>query len=294
MKVRNKCLLAVLDPEGKNPRRPVVAQPMGSARSAGSGRPGGSITTSAGTPTSAGANAAGLRPPRGDWGKMDAEGAECSAFDLLHTEQGFVAFEQWYKRTFSSGTGQAASAAPRAELGLLWPQAFCPPGALHEYAFMELLKAFAECSDSEALDFFDILDCEFSGMLALPQVYLAMCLVAALGSRQLLKFLYFHSTRLFGVLKKGCPGVPGDRVAWPRIVLLLRLLGAPGWLISRVGEDAGICNPAIGDGLTYDEFLQVMFPVMVQLDRGTEVGESTVINESDRMVHVRSKMCAIL
>merc|ERR1719453_832591 len=116
-----------------------------------------------------------------------------------------------------------------------------------------------------------------------------MCLVAALGSRQLLKFLYFHSTRLFGVLTKGCPGVAPERVAWPRLLLLLRLLGAPCYLVSRTGIEAGVASSAIGDGLTYDEFLEVMFPIMAQLDRGAEVCESTVINESDRMVHVRSR-----
>jgi hypothetical protein len=183
---------------------------------------------------------------------------------------------------------------PRAELGRLWPQAFCPPSALHEYAFMELLRAFTECSDSEAFDFFDLLDCDFLGMLALPQVFLAMCLLAALGSRQLLKFLYFHSTKLFAMLTKGCPGVASECVSWPRLLVLLRLLGAPAHLVSRVGAETGASSYGLGDGLTYDEFLEVMFPIMAQLDRGAEIGESTVINASDTMVHVKSRACTIL
>lgn len=159
---------------------------------------------------------------------------------------------------------------------------------------MELLRAFAECSDSEALDFFDILDCDFLGMLSLPQVYLAICLVAALGSQQLLKFLYFHSVRLFGVLEKGCPSVAPDHVSWPRLLVLLRLLGASGHLVSRIGTEMGVASAGACDGLTYDEFLDVVFPIMAQLDRGPEAGESTVINESDRMVHVKSRTCVIL
>ena len=35
------------------------------------------------------------------------------------------------------------------------------------------------------------------------QVYIAICLVAAIGSRQLTKFFYFHSTRIFGMLALG-------------------------------------------------------------------------------------------
>lgn len=297
MRVRTKWLLAVLDPEGKNTKRGTGPSPIGSARSTGSGRQGVGNAPGNGTPTPGGASSGAsisarrhfdLRPAGVE--AMDAF-LECSAFDLLHTEQGFVAFEQWYRRIFTSGNN---AVIPHADLGLLWPQAFCPPNSLHEYAFMELLKNFTECSDSEALDFFDLLDCDYLGMLSLPQVYLAICIVAALGSRQLLKFLYFHSTCLFGVLEKGCPGAATDRVSWPRLLVLLRLLGAPGYLVSRIGTEAGVSSSAIGDGLTYDEFLGVMFPIMAQLDRGAEVGESTVINESDRMVHVKSRMCTIL
>jgi len=283
----------VLDPEGKNPRRLAGPSPMGSARSTGSGRQASGCVSTQSLGSSGGRSQQGLRPEASCKVESDAP-QECSAFDLLHTEQGFMAFEQWYRRIFASGTSASAATVPRAELGLLWPQAFCPPSGLHEYAFMELIRAFAECSDSEALDLFDLLDHDFLGMLALPQVYLGICLMAALGSRQLLKFLYFHSSNLFGVLTKGCPSVASERVSWPRLLVLLRLLGAPSHLVSHVGAKTGVSFYAIGDGLTYDEFLEVMFPIMSQLDRGAEVGESTVINEEDRMVNAKSRTCTIL
>merc|ERR1712113_587409 len=122
-----------------------------------------------------------------------------------------------------------------------WPQAFCPPNALHEHAFMELIRVFADCSDSEAFDFFDLMDYDFMGFLGYAQVYIAICLVAALGSRQLTKFLYFHSTRIFGILSRGCrfKSAPGY-VAWPRLLTLLRLLGAQGSLISRIGAEYSV------------------------------------------------------
>jgi hypothetical protein len=300
MRVRNNVLLAVLDPEGKNLKKPVSASPIGSARSAGSGRQATGGAAGA-TPSAGFAGAKSLRhEASGPKGESEAL-VDCSAFDLLHTEQGFVAFEQWYRRVFASGSSSAASPLPRADVGLLWPQAFCPPSALHEYAFLELLKAFVDCSDSEAFDFFELWDYDFLGMLALPQVYLAMCLVAALGSRQLLKFLYFHSTWLFKALAKGSlewvGAAPEPKVGWPRVLMLLRLVGAPGHLVSRIGSENGVASPGFSDGLTYDEFLEVMFPILAQLDRGAEIGESTVINESDRMVsgeQMRSRTCTIL
>lgn len=265
---------------------------MGSARSSGSGRQGSGHASGVSTPGLGGSRSQSKQEAAC---KADAELLqEMSAFDLLHTEHGFTAFGQWYRRVLASGAPEGAASQPRSEIGLLWPQAFCPPNALHEYAFMELLRAFAECSDSEAFDFFDILDCEFLGNLALPQVYLAMCLVAAMGSQQMLKFLYFHSGKLFGMLTKGCPGVAPDHVSWPRLLMLLRLLGAPGHLVSRVGAETGASSCKLGEGLSYDEFLEVMFPIMAQLDRGVEVGESTVINEGDRMVNAKSRMCTIL
>lgn len=230
-------------------------------------------------------------------GAKEVDAEECSSFDILHTEQGFAAFGQWYRRILTSGSNSNASSTPRPELGLLWPQAFCPPLLLHEYAFMELLRVFADCTDSEAFDLFDILDCNFMGMLGPPQVYFAMCLIAALGSRQLTKFLYFHSTQLFAVLSKGCIASPPEHVSWPRMLVFFRLLGAPGHLVSRVGAEGGgpfASVPGVAKALRYTEFLEVMFSITLQLDRGTEFGDSTVINESDRNCRVRSRTCAVL
>jgi len=221
----------------------------------------------------------------------DSAFEEYSAFDMLHTERGFSAFEQWYKRVLVSGAGASAPPLPQKDFGLLWPQAFCPPNALHEYAFMELVRAFADCSDSDAFDFFDILDYDFLGVLGLPQVYLGMCLIAAIGSRQLTKLLYFHSTNLFLVLSKGCVEVPAERIAWPRVLTFLRLLGAPESLISRTVAGSGMHSAT---QLTYDDFLDVVYPIVVALDRGSHLGEGTVINENDRALHVRSKLCSIL
>jgi len=181
---------------------------------------------------------------------------------------------------------------PRADLGLWWPQAHCPPTALHEHAFAELLRAFAECTDGEAMDFFDLLDHDFLGALSTQQVYIAICLVAAIGSRQLTKFFYFHSTRIFGMLAKGCRfSAEEGCVAWPKLLMLLRLLGAPGHLISRVSTEHGVTPLS---RLKYESFLEIVFPIVVQLDQGADVGEITVINEVDRHGHVRSKMCTIL
>jgi len=180
------------------------------------------------------------------------------------------------------------------DMGLQWTQVYCPPNLLHEHAFIELLRTFAECSESEAFDLFDILDCEYLGMLGLPQVYLAMCLVAALGCRQLKEFLYFHSTRLFKMLAKGCPETSFERISWPKLHLFLRLLGTPGHLVFRRSSDNDSPSSMCSDGLTYDQFLNFLFPIFVQLDRGADTGESIVINESDRMMQVRSRVCAIL
>jgi len=230
--------------------------------------------------------------------EVDPDEAPCSAFDLLHTEKGFIAFEQWYQRVLVGGPGATVPPVPPPELGLMWPQAFCPPNALHEHAFLELLRAFAECTDSEAFDFFDLLNHDCLGFLGYAQVYVAVCLIAAMGCRQLTKFLYFHSTRLFGILSRGCRfGASPGCVSWPRLLTLLRLLGAPSHLISRVSVELGVAPLA---QLTYEEFLEIVYPVVVELDRGVEYGEITVINENDRMGNfqlmnnVRSRMCTIL
>lgn len=263
MRVYTKSLLAVLDPESARARS----------------RAGGVTLHAA---------AALLRRPADSGEGSD----ECSPFDLLHTERGFAAFDHWLRRVLASTAAASAERWPPAELGILWPQAFCPPTALHEHAFLELVRAFAECSDSEALDLFDILDHDFLGMLGPAQAYLAMCLIAALGSHQLTKFLYFHSSRLFGVLAKGCMSSAPDHVSWARLLVLLRVLGAP--------VPASSASPTAGAApatktLKYDDFLEVMFPIVVQLDRGGGVGESTVINDGDdRIGSARSRTCAIL
>jgi hypothetical protein len=290
MRVRNNVLLAVLDPEGKNPKRFVEPSPRGSARSSSS-RPGVGSVIGYGAGRAGASAKLGLRQ---EASKGENEAPDCTAFDLLHTEHGFIAFEHWYRKVLATGAGNASASESCKDTGLQWTQVYCPPSLLHEYAFMELLRTFVECSDSEAFDFFDILDCEFLGMLGAPQVYLAVCLVAALGSRQLKNFLFYHSSRLFKMLVKGCPETSPERVSWPKLHLLLRLLGAPGHLVFRISSDHDVPSVLCSDGLTYDHFLKVLFPIFVQLDRGAEIGESTVINESDRMVQVRSRACVIL
>mmetsp|Transcript_102785 Transcript_102785/g.299791 ORF Transcript_102785/g.299791 Transcript_102785/m.299791 type:complete len:296 (-) Transcript_102785:91-978(-) len=295
MRVLEKRFFALLDPESTRLRRHGGPSPISSARSTTSGR---QVSGSAGCGNGAGdgtvKSARSVAPCPG----KEPDPDECSAFDLLHTEKGFVAFEQWYQRVLANCAGGLTSSAPPAELGLLWPQAFCPPNALHEHAFTELLRAFAECTDGEACDFFDLLNYDCQGYLGYAQVYLAICLIAAMASRQLTKCLYFHSTRLFGVLAKGCRfDAPPDYVTWPRLLALIRLLGAPSHLISRAGAECGVAPLA---QLTYEEFLEIMYPVVVELDRGLECGEITVINENDRMGsfqlmnNVRSRTCQIL
>merc|ERR1712217_282317 len=191
-----------------------------------------------------------------------------------------------------------AAALPRLDLQLMWPQAFCPANALHEYAFMELIRVFAECSDSEALDFFDLMDYDYLGFLGYSQVYISICLVAALGSRQLTKFFYFHSNRIHLILSRGCRfSSPSACIAWPRLTTFLRLLGAQGSLISRISQENNI--EALAQ-LSYEDFLDVVFPIVEELDRGVEFGEITVINEGDKMGNlqltssVRSRACAVL
>lgn len=221
----------------------------------------------------------------------DSDGEEtATAFELLMTERGFNSFESWYKRVLAAGAGSGS--APRMDLSLLWPQVFCPPNALHEHAFMELVRAFADCSDSEIWDFFDLLDHDFQGFLGFPEVYIAMCLLAGLACKQLAKFFFFHNRRLFAMLSKGSRlSAAPAHVSWPRLVVLLRLIGAGGHLISRVSAEMGIEPLA---QLSFEEYQEVTFTVAAQLDRGLEFGESTVINESDRLGQVRSRMCTLL
>jgi len=260
MRVHLAPLLAVLDPDLTRHRRADCNSP--SRRRVSTASPGSA---------------------RGRQGRRDSEQEE-SAFDILASERGFLAFEQWYRRVLATSAGASA----QRDLGVLWPQVYCPPTALHEHAFLELLRWFADCSDSEAFDLFDLLDNTLMGALALPQVYRSVCLVAALGSRQLTKFLFFHSTWLFNTMSCGCLGAPKDRLSWPRLLTLLRLLGAPCHLISRVSLEHGVESL-----LNYDQFLDVTFAVLWQLDRGAEFGESTVIHESERSGRVRSRACVV-
>jgi len=269
-----------------------MPSPMSSARSLGSARQGMTDDRTPGTSK----RPRSLAPTCS--GKEHAEHDECSAFDLLHTERGFMAFEHWYQRILASSPGATAPNLPADQLGMLWPQTFYPPNALHEHAFAELLRVFAECTDGEVFDFFDILDHECLGYLGYAQTYFAMCLIAAMSSRQLTKFLYFHSTHLFNILSKGCQlKTPPGNVAWSRLLTFLRLLGAPSHLISRVTIERGVAQLA---QIAYEEYLEITYLVVAELDRGTECGEITVINESDRMGDkmqkntVRSRMCAIL
>lgn len=294
MRVLTPRLLAVLDPAGGQQRRASRGQPLGSARSGGGSRISGTSATLGRDHSTAQVETARCpgRAANSAAPVMHSDAEETGLFDLLHTEKGFNAFEQWYRRLLASGAAVGASAMPHADVGLLWPQVYCPPNALHEHAFGELLRTFADCSDSEALDFFDLLDHENYGALGLPQVYMAICLVAAIGCRQLTKFAYFHSTALFGILAKGCRLCsPPEHVTWAKVLCLLRLLGAPGGLISRACVENDM-TPLTQ--LKYDEFLAIMYPIMVQLDRGTDPGEITVINEGDRAGTVKSKMCTIL
>jgi len=307
MRVLTPRLLAVLEPEATVKARRPHASP-GSARSshAAAGRHSGTSATLGGAHAAqAGVTAetarCGGRSALGSSAapvQADGEGDkmrrddDSGPFDLLHTERGFAAFEQWYRRILSSGTSGNAVPSPRPELGFLWPQVYCPPNALHEHAFLELVRAFADCSDGEAFDFFDLLDHDSKGVLGLQQVYIAICLLAAVGCRQLTKFIYYHSTRLFGMLAQGCRlNAAPEHVIWAKVLVLLRLLGTSGHQISKVCADNDMTPLA---QLKYDDFLNIMFPIMAHLDRGIEAGEITVINEGDRSGHVRSKMCTIL
>lgn len=293
MRVNAPRLLAVLDPEVARSRRQVHASP-GSARSSGGSRISGTSATlaaHAGT-TAETARGAGGRAANSAALVAGPDSEECGPFDLLHTEKGFIAFEQWYRRVLASSVASNAVTSPRLELGLLWPQVHCPPTGLHEHAFFEVLRAFGEFSDGEALDFFDLLDHERVGFLCLPQVYFAMCLVAAVGCKQLTKFVYFHSTKLFDMLEKGCRfSAAPKHVTWAKVMSLLRLLGTPGSLISKTCTENRMVPVS---QLTYDDFVIVTFPIMVQLDRGTDARQIMVMTESDRRVVVNSKMCTIL
>eukprot|EP00927_Polykrikos_kofoidii_P065487 TRINITY_DN61239_c0_g1_i1.p1 TRINITY_DN61239_c0_g1~~TRINITY_DN61239_c0_g1_i1.p1 ORF type:complete len:268 (-),score=35.49 TRINITY_DN61239_c0_g1_i1:16-819(-) len=220
---------------------------------------------------------------------------ERSTFDMMHCEKGFNAFDQWYKRVLASvasGQGGCFGFDGLADAPPFWNQIYCPPNLLHEHAWVELLRTFVDCSDSEAYDFFDILDSESLAMIGMPQVYVGMCLIAALGSRQLTKFLYFHSTRMYKMLAVGCRLLaPPGCVTWPKLVSFLRIIGTPGYLISRAFVENNLSPLA---NIKYEEFLDVIYPIAVHLDGGSEIAETTHINESERVDNIKSRMCTVL
>lgn len=270
MRVLEERLFAILDPESTRLRRHGGPGQICSARSSSARQ----MPSAYGHETLDSA----VKSARAACGPVK-ELADFTAFELLQTERGFVAFQQWYQRVLANIPGAAVApsyaGAPPRELDVLWPQAACPPHALHDQAFLEVLRAFADCTDSEGFDFFDLLDQHSQGYLRYAQVYLAICLIAAIASRQLMKFLYFHSNRVFKILDQGCMlEAPHGHVFWPRLLKLLRLLGAPGHLISDVAEEHGVAPLA---HLTYEDFMEVTYHVFKEMDRGSSVGVTSVM-----------------
>lgn len=315
MRVHSSRLQAVIDPERRRPMTAgASASPISSARSTGSA--GASRPLQSGNLVDSARSAAGIggmrhltdrrgsdRPPpesrlgggdRGDSARFLAspgfvpEAEDRTTFDLLHSEKGFSAFDAFFKRLLAGCVAPQAAFAPRQEYGWMLPQLFCPPTAVPEHAFLELMHLLADCTDSEASDLFDLLDYDFRGFLGLKQIYFAICMLAALDSKQSTKFLYYHASTLFAILARRCVSVAEERVCWSQLIVLFRVLGVPIHVVRACGRDAGF-----PDGeLAFDGFLEVAFEVLLQLDRGGE--ESTVIQEKDRMDHVKSKLCVIL
>jgi len=288
MKVINSHLRAVLDPEAKSSRRgsdnpPTALGPR--SFSIASIEP----VKSSPTRSQSTANLASVAPPAKEPDTAASEKA--SSFDLLHTQSGFQNFERWYLKALNSS--RAASIPQRPAPDCWWPEAYCPPTALHEHAFLELMRVFTECAESDAMDFFDLLDYNFMGILGFSQIYIAMVLLAAMGSRQLTKFMYFHSSTLFAYLCKGCRfNAAPDCVTWARLLVLLRLLGVKGASLSEAGELHGMTPLSQIDATKFEE---ILFPLVLQLDRGIDIGEITVISECDRTSHVKAKkMCSVL
>lgn len=218
----------------------------------------------------------------------DSEGEEClTAFDMLHTEQGFRTFQQWYQRQLSSGA-ENRGLRPQ-DLGILWPRGYNFPDALCESAFVDFIRLFVECSDGEALDFFELLDVHLLGALNAHQVYIAIVLVAALSSKQLTKCLFLHSKHLYSLLSAN----PCGQALGARIQMLQQLLGAPWYLVSRVTAECGI--PPLKD-LAHEEFVEVMYRVFLRLDGGvSELTDfSQVIHPSERLLNQKSRTCMIL
>merc|ERR1712126_488495 len=105
--------------------------------------------------------------------------------------------------------------------------------------------------------------------------------------------MYFHSATLFGILQKGCRfNAAPECATWSRMIVLLRLLGVEGASLSEAGELHGMSPSSQIDSIKFEE---ILFPLVLQLDRGIDVGEITVISECDRSSHVKAKkMCSVL
>ncbi|CAK9017187.1 unnamed protein product [Durusdinium trenchii] len=175
------------------------------------------------------------------------------------------------------------------ELGLFFPQAVPIPGTLDEYAFMDFLHLFLECSEAEAFSFFKLLDPSMLGALKFQQIYLATVLLSAMSSKQLTKCLYLHSRWLFNTITVEPSSGRPRRVAWPRLQSLFRLLGANWIFISRTYPMASSFTPQTR--LTHEEFVEALFAVLSSLDKD---GADAQVIRSRCPAPVKSKTCAVL
>ncbi|CAL1169163.1 unnamed protein product [Cladocopium goreaui] len=235
------------------------------------------------------------RPGGPGHGTSDSE--ERAAYDLLHKEQGFQAFRSWYLQQLrqtqpeTPDVGSARSMGSVEDAVGLCFQAVPIPGTINEYAFMDFLRLFLNCSDAEAFNFFRLLDASMLGALKFQQVYLATVLVSALSSRQLTKCLYLHSRWLFETMTvEPLQGQGGPRLLpWPRLQSLFQLLGANWIFVSRN------CPLTLGFSpqthLTHDEFVEVLFCVLAQLDKDAVAKDAQVIRPART---VKSKACTVL
>lgn len=296
MRVNVGRLCAILDPEATRRRG---ASPISSARSTGSARHAAvdsarSVGSGSGRLLDSARSFASTSTKESMKDAADFE--DVTLFDMLHTDRGFDAFQNWFKRALDSPASSSNFTGPlRTELGLVFPLACCQPPAIPEYAFIEIMRTFTECTDDEAFDLFDLLDYDLVGALDIKKMYFGLTLLSAVGSRQCSKFFRVHSRMLFAMLTKGCPTMnpqSPEKVAWPRVIVLLRVLGVPEHLIARLGQDFAIKQL---DEINYDTFTSLMYVMLTRLDRGVDFSETTVINETERMVNVnKSRSCAIL
>lgn len=235
-----------------------------------------------------------------------SDSEERAAYDLLHKEQGFQAFRSWYLQQLRqtqpetprdvgsvASTARSATGSARGveDLGLCFPQAAPMPGTINEYAFMDFLRLFLNCSDAEAFNFFRLLDASMLGALKFQQVYLATLLVSALSCRQLTKCLYLHSRWLFETMTVEPLQGQGVRLLpWPRLQSLFQLLGANWIFVSRNCPLTLGFNPQTY--LTHDEFVEVLFCVLAELDKDAVAKDAQVIRPAAG--RVKSKACTLL